>query len=62
MSLALSPPRASGTIAQAKDTLFVVSAGNGLARRGYDLDVHSLYPPAYQTENMIVVTATDNRT
>jgi subtilisin family serine protease len=49
-------------IANAKDTLFVIAAGNGdWFGNGYDIDSNPVYPASYGLDNIIAVAATDNR-
>jgi thermitase len=49
-------------LAGAKDTLFVLAAGNGNRQGiGFSIDEIPVYPAAYDLDNLIVVAATDNR-
>ena len=50
-------------IEQAKNTLFVIAAGNGhpFTGIGFSIDEAPVYPASYGLENILVVAATDNR-
>ncbi len=51
-----------GAIARAKDTLFIIAAGNGnMWGLGYDIDKNPVYPASYDLPNIVAVGATDNR-
>ncbi len=57
-----SSENVKNAIANAKETLFVIAAGNGnMWGRGYDIDTNPVYPASYDLPNIIAVAATDNK-